>query len=64
MLRSLTIGWIIHLLAEAYRMNVVSLGLGHDHVELGRCNIVDNVCFCLGVGLMPPCLSRVRQHDP
>ncbi len=51
MLRSLTIGSCIHLLAEAYRMNVVSAGLSHDHVSLGRCDVVDHVCFCVGVGL-------------
>lgn len=51
MLRSLTIGSCIHLLSEAYRMNVVSAGLGHDPVELGRCDVVDHVCFCVGVGL-------------
>lgn len=51
MLHSLTIGSCIHLLAEAYRMNVVMAGLGQDHVALGRCDVVDHVCFCVGVGL-------------
>lgn len=51
MLRSLTIGSVCHLLAEAHRKNVEDAGQADDPVTMGRCDIADHVLFCLGVGL-------------
>jgi hypothetical protein len=51
MLRSLTIGSILHLLAEAHRNQVEEAGQADDPVAKGRCEIADHVLFCTGIGL-------------
>jgi hypothetical protein len=51
MLKSLTIGSILHLLAEAHRKHVEDAGQADDPVAMGRCDIADHVLFCAGVGL-------------
>ena len=51
MLRSFTIGSVLHLLAEANRKQVEDSGQADDPVASGRCDISDHVLFCVGVGL-------------
>jgi hypothetical protein len=51
MLQSLTIGSILHLLAEAHRNQVEEAGQADDPVAKGRCDIADHILFCVGVGL-------------
>ena len=51
MLRILSPGSILHLLGEAYRRNSEAAGLGNDPVAQGKCDVMDHVLFCLGVGI-------------
>lgn len=60
MLRSFTVGSILHLLSEAYRRNSEQAHPAADPVASGRCDIVDHVLFCVGVGLD----SAVGSYGP